>query len=84
MLANVKESITMITSTTQRGIKMNVNRKQELIVNWGFMPTLDGMYFRHAPMGYLEKWLASNPDVIQFVKDGEYSHDYKIDWNLFN
>lgn len=62
---------------------MNTKQKQALIQAWGFMPTLDGMYFRHAPMGYLEKWTVSQPDIIQFIKDGEWSHDYSIDWALF-
>lgn len=65
---------------------MNTAQKQALVQTWGFNSTLDGMYFRtiYQAQGYIEQWLASNPDVIQFIKDGEYSHDYKIDWSLFN
>ena len=63
---------------------MNTTQKQALIQAWGFMPTLEGMYFRQAPMGYLEQWAVGQPDIIQFTKDGNWSHDYKIDWKLFN
>jgi hypothetical protein len=70
----------------KRGFKMNTQRKQELVQEWGFNNTVGGLYFRdiYAAQGYMEKWVSSNPDVIEFIKDGEFSHDYKIDWSLFN
>lgn len=65
---------------------MNTERKAQLVQDWGFQNHVGSIYYRtiYKDEGYLEKWTESQPDVIQFIKDGEWSHDYEIDWSLFN
>lgn len=61
--------------------------KTQLVMDWGFKEQLLGESFYRdifSAEGYLEIWSPSNPDVIRFYKDGEWSHDYSIPWNLFN
>ena len=64
---------------------MNTERKAELVSSWGFDNTVGGLFFRHiyADQGYTEKWTTSYPDFIQFIKDGEITEEYKIDWSLY-
>ena len=66
---------------------MTDTNKTQLINDWGFKRQTFGSKFCrdiYKPQGYLEIWSPANPDVIQFYKDGEWSHDYVIDWSLFN
>ena len=65
---------------------MNTERKQSLIQEWGFENTVGGLYYRtiYADQGYTEQWTTNNPDVIQFIKGGNITEEYKIDWSLFN
>lgn len=53
------------------------------VTAWGFQHLGAGVYTRQAPAGYVEHWFERSPEIIQFVKDGNLSHDYKIDWSLF-
>lgn len=58
------------------------------IQNWGFKHLISDLWYREEFDGWLEQWTEKNPNTIQFfVKKEkgitEYSHDYKIDWNLF-
>jgi len=64
----------------------NANKIQT-VINWGFRPqTLGSKFYRdiYKETGFLEFWSHENPDVIQFYKNGEWVHDYVIDWSLFN
>ena len=67
---------------------MNTQRKQELVIEWGFNKVEDGtgLFERNIynAQGYKEFWEAHNPDVIQFYKGAEHTEDYKISWELFN
>ena len=66
---------------------MTDTNKTQLINDWGFeRQTFGSKYCRdiYKPQGYLEFWSPANPDVIQFYRHGEWSHDYVIDWSLFN
>ena len=68
---------------------MNKNQKIELVVSWGFSPVEQGsgLYERNIynAQGYREFWEAHKPEVIQFYQpDVGHSHDYVIDWNLFD
>ena len=69
---------------------MNIQRKQELVQDWGFTKVEHGtgLYERlyvYADYGYKEFWESHNPDVIQFYKQGEgHTHDVKIHWELFD
>ena len=65
---------------------MNTQRKQELVKEWGFENTVGGLYYRtiYANQGYTEQWTTHQPDVIQFIKGGEVTEEYKIDWSLFH
>jgi hypothetical protein len=65
---------------------LTLNRKIELVQNWGFEHHIDGNYVRniYAEEGYSEHWSEDQPDVIQFFRDGAHSHDYRISWSLFN
>jgi hypothetical protein len=70
----------------KRRNNMNTLRKQELVTEWGFQNTVGGLYHReiYADQGYTEQWTTHNPDVISFIKGGEITEEYKIDWALFN
>lgn len=68
---------------------MNTQRQIELVQEWGFTAPINNetKYIRNLynQEGYLETWLPSNPDYIQFFTlDGTLSHDYHIKWSLFN
>lgn len=66
---------------------MNLNRKLELVQSWGFEKQIFGDSFSRSiykEEGYIEIWYESQPDLIVFFKDRVLSHDYVIDWALFN
>lgn len=65
---------------------MNTERKQDLIQQWGFEHHLANIYYRniYADQGYTEQWTKEDPDYIRFIKDGNITEQYKIDWSLFN
>ena len=68
---------------------MNIQRKQDLILGWGFTKVRhgEGLYERRifSDDDYTEYWERHNPDVIQFYKHGVgLTHDYTIDWTLFD
>jgi len=65
---------------------MDINTKIQLVNDWGFKrQSLGSKYFRdiYKADGYLEFWSPTRPDVIQFYKNNEWSHDYVIGWSLF-
>jgi hypothetical protein len=64
---------------------MNATEKIELVKSWGFQPYLsnDHTFSRPAPQGFTEWWSIDRPDYIEFTKDGKPSHDWKIDWSIF-
>jgi hypothetical protein len=66
---------------------MITTNKQLLIQSWGFYPVEHGtgLFERNIynDQGYTEYWESHKPDTIQFYKDGQLNHDYKIDWKLF-
>lgn len=65
---------------------MKATAKQlELVQQWGYQPInkFGSFYTRQAPQGYVEHWFPRDPETIHFIKDGHFSHQYKIDWSLF-
>ena len=65
---------------------MRIIRKQELVEQWGFIHHVGNIYYRHiyADQGYTEQWTESDPDYIKFIKNGDVTEQYKIDWSLFS
>lgn len=65
---------------------MQTDRKVQLVQDWGFTGNFSGIYVRdiYKSEGYRECWSESQPDLIVFFKDGVLSHDYVIDWSLYN
>ena len=64
---------------------MNTARQVELVKSWGFTHHAGGTsYTRQSPQGYTEWWYPPRPDYIEFAdKDGNFSHDWRIDWTCF-
>ena len=65
---------------------MQTERKAQLVQDWGFERHASGFYFRdiYSDHGYREMWTKGEPDLIKFLKGGEWSHNYEIDWSLYN
>ena len=64
---------------------MKVQQQIQHVVSWGFKDHGDGYYVRNAPQGFREWWSTTCPDVISFYTEtSDWSHDYVIDWSLFN
>lgn len=73
--------------TKQTENELNLERKIELVKEWGFEKRIFSDSFSRSSYkeeGYIEIWYESQPDLIVFFKDGLLSHDYVIDWALFN
>lgn len=64
---------------------MNIERKIELIKDWGFTSVGHRLYSRMIFDEYTEFWSPNKPDHIDFHRadDNTFNHDYKIDWSLF-
>ena len=71
---------------TYKGNEMNIAKQIELVKSWGYKPFLSNehTFYRPAPQGYTEWWCIDRPDYIEFTKDMEVTHDWKIPWNLFD
>ena len=64
---------------------MNTERKQELVIEWGFNEYTPNAYKRNIFKDHTEYWTTSEPDIIDFAdKDGNHTETYRIDWALFN
>lgn len=64
---------------------MNLERKAELIESWGFTSAGHNLWVRNEFPGYTEYWSPLKSDHIDFHNEsGEFNHDYKIDWSLFD
>ena len=66
---------------------MNIANKIDLVKSWGFTAFLpnEQTFSRKAPQGFTEWWSIDRPDHIDFEdKDGQFSHDWKIDWSIFS
>ena len=82
----------------QKGLERNIeqysdNRATDKqinhVIDWGFNKVEggNGLYERNIynGQGYKEFWEEHKPEIIQFYKEDEgHTHDYKIDWSLFN
>lgn len=65
---------------------MKTFHKLLLIKSWGFSESYPGIgrYTKQGPAGYLQVWSTNNPDTIFFYDKDQFSHETKLNWELYS